>query len=213
MRMKRDDRGVTLVEVLMAIVILSIIAAPLATGLWVFFRNSDETTRRLSDSHDAQLLANYFSQDVQSLGLRDWSAAGFPFRKSVEVNLNWNAGDLRCGGSTFSKAMIRLSWDVVTSGGAATSQVIVAYMVKTSGTEKQLHRLVCVDDDVPDSDLIVVHNLDAAATLPVPTCNPSPCSAAPGIPQTITWTAVPIRSPGSQSGALVVTVSGQRRQT
>lgn len=210
MRVKRDDRGVTLMEVLVAIVILAIIAGPLATGLYVFFANSDETTRRMSDSHDAQMLTNYFAQDVQSLGLRDWTAAGFPFKRSVETNQNWNAGTLRCGGSDFPKAAIRLAWDVLTPEGIPTSRVIVAYALKDTGTEKQLHRLVCVDDDTPDSDAVVVHNLNGAPSLP--NCSPGACSAAPGIPQRITWD-VQIKSPKSTSPVLTVTVSGQRRQT
>src|SRR4051794_18101541 len=108
MQLKRNDRGVTLVEVLVAVAILGIIAAPLAAGMFVFFRNSDETTRRLSDSHDAQMLANYFAQDVQALGVRDWSAAGFTFLKSVEADIAWDAGTLRCGGSDVVRAAIRM---------------------------------------------------------------------------------------------------------
>jgi prepilin-type N-terminal cleavage/methylation domain-containing protein len=211
MHLKRDDRGVTLVEVLVTIVILGIIAGPLAGGLYVFFRNSDETTRRLSDSHDAQMLANYFAQDVQALGVRDWTAAGFPFVKSVETDIAWNAGTLRCGGSDVAKAMIRMARDTPVADGAPTATSVVAYVLKNVGAEKQLHRLVCTTDPLnPISDVVVVHNL--AGIPDEPDCTPSPCSSAPGIPRYIEWD-VQIMSPGSTSGALTVRVSGQRRQT
>jgi prepilin-type N-terminal cleavage/methylation domain-containing protein len=209
MQLKRDERGVTLVEVLVAVIILGIIAAPLATGMWVFFRNSDETTRRLSDSHDAQMLANYFAQDVQAMGVRDWSAAGFPFVKSVETVIDWNVGTLRCGGSDVFKAAIRMARDVPVAEGTPTETVVVAYVVKVVGTVRELHRLVCTSDPLnPDSDIVLVHNLDGNPD--APRCTPSPCSL--GTPRFIEWD-VDIKSPGSLSGGLTVELSGQRRQT
>ena len=52
---KLDDRGVTLTELLVAIAILAIIIVPLSHALIGFVRNTDPTTRRMSESHDIQV--------------------------------------------------------------------------------------------------------------------------------------------------------------
>ena len=76
--------GVTLTEVLVAIAILAVIIVPLGNALIAFLKNNDETMRRLSENQDVQLAAAYFAQDVQNIGVRNWTLPGYPLQPSVE---------------------------------------------------------------------------------------------------------------------------------
>lgn len=64
--MKRDDSGVTLVELLVAVFILGLLITPIATavtlGLVTAAREQDSTVR----SSDAQRAASYFATDVHA---------------------------------------------------------------------------------------------------------------------------------------------------
>lgn len=71
-RLRRDD-GVTLVELLVAIVVLGIIMVPLSSGLMNALLSDPITAQRTSNSVDAQLLASYFVTDVQSASTAETS--------------------------------------------------------------------------------------------------------------------------------------------
>jgi prepilin-type N-terminal cleavage/methylation domain-containing protein len=209
MHLTRDDRGVTLIEVLVSIAILGIIVAPLSAALIGFLRNTDDTTRRMNESHDAQISAAYLAQDVQALGVRDWAIAPFPLRQSIELDAPADGGLYPCGAPGTPLAVVRFAWDDPT--GAASVPVVMraSYVVITVGGERQLHRITCSGSATPTSDIVLAHNIDT--TLPVLTCSSS-CTAAPAIPQTVTL-ALTIRDPGNTGSALSVTLTGQRRQT
>lgn len=62
---RRDsERGVTLVELIVAISISGIIIAAITNAIFVGFKTTDKTTDRLAESHNTQLVANYFPADV-----------------------------------------------------------------------------------------------------------------------------------------------------
>jgi prepilin-type N-terminal cleavage/methylation domain-containing protein len=65
-RARTSEDGFTLVELLMAIVILGIIIGPLSAGFFIALRTTDETSNRRAGSHDAQLLSIYLPPDVQN---------------------------------------------------------------------------------------------------------------------------------------------------
>jgi prepilin-type N-terminal cleavage/methylation domain-containing protein len=202
----RSDAGVTLVELLVAIVMLGIIAVPLGNALISFFRNTNATTDRLAESHDAQISSAYFGQDVQSIGVRDWSNPAGPYAigTSVETNAAPKAGTFPCGLATDSNAVVRMAWDDPT--GASTKRIVtVSYVVRQVGPEKQLHRLRCDDGTSnPTSDLVLAHNVLSVGT-PVLT------GPQAGIPQSISVTLT-FKAP-TDSGSLAVTLFGQRRET
>jgi prepilin-type N-terminal cleavage/methylation domain-containing protein len=220
MHLRRDDRGVTLIEVLVAIVILGIIIVPLGNALIGFSRNTDDTTRRLSESHDAQIMAAYFAQDMQSVGVRDWTADPYPLKQSIVANVAYDGTPYPCGTAGTPPAgtppaVVRLAWDDPTTVSGAPDIVRVSYVVETVGAERQLHRLRCVGPSPAPADVVLAHNVDASP--PSLVCyNASmvamDCASAPAVPQTVTLT-VTIKSPGSSGPALTVTLTGQRRQT
>jgi prepilin-type N-terminal cleavage/methylation domain-containing protein len=205
----RDDRGFTLTEVLITIVILGVIILPLGNAVIGFIRLTDDTSTRLSESHDVQLAVAYFAQDVNGLGTRDWS--GYPYRprRSVELNAPATGGLYPCGPGGTPAAVLRLAWDDPESVAAAPTITRASYVVVTAGGEHTLHRMVCAGSATVVSDIVVIHNLDPAAT-PVVVCQP-PCATVP-VPASITLTLA-IKAPGNTGAATALILSGQRRQT
>lgn len=207
------DSGFTLIELLLVVVILGIIAAPLANVVTSFFINSATTTARLSGSHDEQLAAAYFSQDVANLGIRDQSSlvAG----QSVWTG-SFPAGSCGAGVGT---PVVLLAWDDVAWAGAAAQDTVdqAAYVVQTVAGEAQLHRIFCTGPSIGSqsvsSDVVIAHNI--ATPLPGVTCAGTGCpSAGPTVPASITLT-LNLRSsdPGNRGQTLQVSLTGQRRQT
>jgi prepilin-type N-terminal cleavage/methylation domain-containing protein len=209
MSIKDDDRGLTLIEVLLSVVLLGILVGAMANALIVFSRNNDATTSRLSESHDAQVAAAFFAQDVEALGAHDWAVTDFPLKASVEQNIAANTGTFQCGSDA---ALLRLAWDNPTNATADPEEIRVVYAIRTAGTEKQLVRTKCkgtVNQPTVwtlQTSAVLVHNLDAAD--PAVTCSTT-CTAA-AVPQKITM-VIQIKAPKG-SGA-TVTLVGQRRQT
>jgi prepilin-type N-terminal cleavage/methylation domain-containing protein len=212
-RRRRDD-GVTLVELLITIVILTIIIGPLTGALIVYLRNTDDVGRRLSESHDVQISAAYFAQDVQSIGVRDWSTAPFVLKQSIEQNVAATGGLYKCGTATTPNAIVRFAWDDPQTASGAAPVVRVAYFVKTVGTERQLRRMTCDDSGSVTSELVLAHNLDPSDPNPASaTCaHPTTCTAAPGVPLAVTLKVV-IRDPSDTGSGLTIFLTGQRRQT
>src|SRR4051794_18413504 len=61
-----DDSGFTLVELLVAIVILGAVVGAIAASFIVGLKTTDGTAERYRASHDAQLLSLYFPVDAQN---------------------------------------------------------------------------------------------------------------------------------------------------
>jgi len=197
----RQDDGFTLIELLLTITIISAVSLALGNAMLGFVKNTDTTTRRLSESHDAQISAAYFAQDVASIGVRSTTAPN-PLLQSVETT----GSALACGTGT---TVVRFGWDDPSSATAATL-VKVAYVVQTVAGERQLHRLVCLGASTTAStDVVLAHNLDTTA--PTVTCSSS-CPASPAVPQSVTL-VVYIKDPLSTGPTYTITLTGQRRQT
>lgn len=211
-----DDRGVTLIEILISLGIMGIIIAPLSAALIAFVRNTDATTRRMGENHDVQISAAYFAQDVQAVGVHSWGIAGYPLQQSIELNAPWNTGLFPCGtAATPSKpatpnAIVRFGWDDQTAAGT-TAVRIASYVVISDSGEQQLHRLTCTGGSAtPTSDVVLAHNIDGTVAAPV-CSNPTTCTTATP-PQQVQLTLA-IRDPRNAGSPLTVTLIGQRRQT
>ena len=210
MQLTRTDDGFTLVESLLAIVILGIISIPLSGLLIAYLHNVDATQARLLENHDAQLAANYFAQDVASIGTRD-SADPPALLQSVETAVAYNAGLYPCGAVGTPTAVVRFAWDDFTTAISGAQQVRVAYVVKTVGTETQLHRITCVGSATPATDRVVAHELASGAP-PTVTCSTSCAGAGSSVPRTVTLTMT-MKAPQNTSGNYVTVLTGTRRQS
>jgi prepilin-type N-terminal cleavage/methylation domain-containing protein len=206
---RRSDAGFTLIELLVAIVIIGIITIPLGNTMIGILKNTDATQQRMALSHDAQISTAYFAQDVATLGTRDNTAPGSPMAPSVQLNAAYNAGPT-CGSAATPTAVVRfLADDYDTSVSPPVLRTaVVAYIVVTSGTERQLHRLKCLGSSTPASDVVVAHNLDSSA--PSVSCDqPVVCDGTP-VPNKVTLTFSVV---ASASTPYQIVLSGQRRQT
>ena len=99
----RDDSGVTLVEMLIVITVVSIITVPLTAAVIITLRTTGAASLRLTQSHDRQLLEVYFPRDVAS-------ATSTP---QVDVNGT-------CAGKT-SKVVLKWTGVPAVSGVPATT--------------------------------------------------------------------------------------------
>jgi type II secretory pathway pseudopilin PulG len=202
MHLRSDDRGETLVEVLIAVTILAIVIVPLADALIGFVRNTDATTRRMNESHDVQLASTYFARDVQNLGIRDWSSPNLALLQSI------NNASYPCTGP--GAPVLNLAWDDPTTVSGLPTVISVTYLVRDAGGEHQLRRLLCRGSATAESDVVVVHNL--VGTPGPPVCEPSPCTGAgASVPQRVTLT-VSIKDPAN-STPTTIKLTGQRGQS
>ncbi|WP_086853642.1 prepilin-type N-terminal cleavage/methylation domain-containing protein [Amycolatopsis kentuckyensis] len=204
---RRSDAGFTLIELLIVVVILGVVAAPIATAVIVSIKNTDATSARLAVSHDAQQSSAFFAQDVAAVGLRDYSGqvanGQVPYSPSIQLGAAHDSGGQVCGTAATPVSLVRLlsdDWD--TSTPAATRRTaIVAYYL--AGTE--LHRLRCLDSAAV-SDSVVAHNVDPGT--PAVTCSSACTDKAVPLWVKFTFTAV-----AHNADPYPITLFGQRRQT
>ncbi|HEX2040249.1 MAG TPA: chitobiase/beta-hexosaminidase C-terminal domain-containing protein [Acidimicrobiales bacterium] len=137
------EDGFTLVELLIVTVVVSIVMGALSSAIVVGLRTTDETTERLSDSHDLQLLSVYWPADVQS---------------AVEGRIETGPVGAGCTGgpseSTQSRNVVRFTWDE--PGG--TQAFTANYRYEEDGDRHVLSRYSCVDGGTA-RDVVVVHGL------------------------------------------------------
>jgi prepilin-type N-terminal cleavage/methylation domain-containing protein len=214
MRLRRGADGFTLVELLVAIVILGIITVPLSSVVIGFFRSADATTARLIESHDVQIATVYWAQDVASIGTRS-TTSPFALNQSVETDVAYNAGLYQCGAAGTPNAIVRLAWDQVNGPAAPATIVRVAYVRQAvpGQTElTELHRLRCEGSTAVVSDVTIAHDLDPdPLTPPALVCSTS-CTASPTVPKSLTLTLT-IKDPKNLGVAYEVSLTGQRRQS
>ncbi|MEQ0560150.1 prepilin-type N-terminal cleavage/methylation domain-containing protein [Amycolatopsis sp. NEAU-NG30] len=207
-RPSRSDSGFTLIELLIVVVILGVVAAPIANAVIVAIQNTDATSARLAVSHDAQQSAAFFAQDVAAVGLRDYSgsvATGrVPYTPSIQLNAAYDTGGQVCGTAATPVALVRLlsdDWDTTVSPAVRRTAVVAYY---PAGTE--LHRLRCLGSAAPVSDAVVAHNVKPGT--PAVTCS-STCTDA-AVPQ---WVRLTFTAVARNADEYPITLFGQRRQT
>jgi hypothetical protein len=198
----------------MSITILGIIVGPLTAVVIGYLTSSDSTARRMNESHDAQMAADYFAQDVQAVGVHDYSDAtklDKPLLQSVEVGVAPTTGIYPCGSAGLPAELIRMAWDQWDDAAVAAgtpTRVRVAYVIE-NGTE--LHRLMCPGSATPASDVVVSHNVVAATAACVASSGATCTGTGTNVPTTVSL-SLTIRNPKNTT-SYPVTLTGQRRQS
>lgn len=136
-RIDRNEDGFSIIELIVAFMVMAIIIAPLSTSVIIGMSSIERSNQRTTDTTDQQILASYFTHDVQS------------------------ADDVQTASATCGAAVgtpvLRLHWlDPVGS-----VDKIAAYVV-TSGNE--LQRVYCEGGATVNS-VVVVHTLSGAPTV------------------------------------------------
>lgn len=190
---RRGDAGFTLVEMLVAVSLLSILMASVAGVSLVAMRTAGSAGTRLDDSNDLLRAATYFGDDVQ--GAQTVSVGTTP----------------RCG--TDSSAVVEfLGQDFTDDSTFTTVTTVVSYVRRTvalpGGVRRELHRLTCSTSVgspayplAATSDVPVVEQMSVA--VPVVSCGTAGCAAA--------FTEVNLTV--QQSSGLRYVLSGRRRTT
>lgn len=204
------DAGFTLVELLITIVVIGTITLPLGNLVIEYFQNTVTTQNRAAVSHDEQIAATYFSNDVASVGLRSsgtlttsvWysSTAGAPFT---------------CG--TGITPFLVLAWDEYSSAGTRTTSEAV-YGTRSQSdlgrTELQLVRMHCsASSGTPDTSAVLAHNLVATPTVSCDgTSTAAACANASPVPSVVALT-MSLRDPQDTGTTYPVVLTGTRRQS
>jgi Tfp pilus assembly protein PilV len=115
-RIHRSDEGLTVVELVVAVLVLAIIVVPLSTSVIVGLTSTLRAEQQTTDTTDQQTLASYFVNDVQS---------------ADDISVNTTAP--ACGGTT---AVIQMHW--VDPVGSVDKQA--AYVADGTG---QFERVYC----------------------------------------------------------------------
>jgi prepilin-type N-terminal cleavage/methylation domain-containing protein len=221
-RAASDESGFTLIELIIATAITGLMTATIAGMLSAVLVNKDATTVRMSQSHDAQSAAAYFAQDVDSMGVRDWVDNTRPLKQSIETGVAYNTGLYPCGVAGTPSALVRMAWNDFDVATPTTAKLdVVAYVVKTTGTATQLHRLLCQGGALL-SDTVLVAGLGPGTSI---ACTPAPCVPPPPPPATPPDPTPSYPTPAAVTVTLTVhdlqnknpdyqlTLSGHRRQT
>jgi prepilin-type N-terminal cleavage/methylation domain-containing protein len=209
-RRAREDGGFTLIELLITIVVMGIIIVPLSGLVLSYFKDTTATSARLYESHDAQIAATYFAQDVASVGTRVSAAPDSLLAQSVWTNVTNGSQTSPCGST--GTALVLLAWDDVPTIGTTTlGYDRVAYTLQVVSGATQLHRIACRGSATIISDTVVAREVDATVP-PSIACNVSCTGSGASVPQKISLT-LSLKAPGDTSTDYVVTLTGQRRTT
>ena len=179
---RTDEAGVTLIEVLVAIVVTAVILAALTTAFFVTSHNESSVQERLTKSHDAQLAASYIVADAQNTS-------------GTEVSLFDTAtcSDLNPPVSGPLTPLARLNWTDVSS--VSSVQKTANYVLTPNPlpqTGNTIMRRYC-ENGALKSDQIVGHSVASATAA----CSSAPCSTT-SAQLTVSITETPDQSGGAQ---------------
>src|SRR2546427_12611916 len=62
----REERGFTLVELMIGMVIITLLIGAIGSALVVSLNTTNATNQRMSENHDVQITSSYLANDVQS---------------------------------------------------------------------------------------------------------------------------------------------------
>ena len=161
----RTDAGFTLVELLIAIVLSSVIAGVIVAAIATSLNIASSTTRQVSDSADAGLISAFLYRDAKAAGATDPATAQTDASAGVSTagsTAGW-AGCAQTG--TF---VVRFSW-IDRRPGADSRTIVSTYALDA---DRQLTRRLCQDGT--SSLAVLSHPLTSAVAV----CSPTPACGA-----------------------------------
>ena len=162
---RHRDRGFTLVEVLISLVLSGLIAGVVVSVILTSLNAADSTTAEINDSNDAALVSSFLIRDGQSSGGIDPATAS----ASTGVSTTDPGGCAQTGA-----LVMRFSWTEHSSATVHTPTVVTYAFNSVAQT---LTRRICLNGSSTGTDVLLgSHVTSAAATcqrgsLPDATCS------------------------------------------
>jgi prepilin-type N-terminal cleavage/methylation domain-containing protein len=195
------DQGMTLVEILIAMLIMATIMGPIAAVTTIGYRSWTSATTTLAVSHDRQLLQTYFTRDVASATraiLNKTSSSCYTAGPSL-VALKWNGGP---------SSTVLNSW---------ANSYEADYSQTTIGGKPALIRTLCSFDKDgnstgPNSVTTVAHSLSLTAPQPASAaCNPAADGVTGKCPLVTRTTPVSVTLTVTDAAEISYSVRSQQR--
>ena len=178
-RRARPDRGFTLVEMLIALVLSGVIAGVTVAAMLTSMAVIESTTDEVADSTDAGLISAYFYRDAQAAGITD-PATALP-NATLGISVDARASiDPWAGCPQAGSFVARFAW--LAAPTAAGSRLVAAtYALSSAGV---LVRRSC------DNGTTVDVELARHLTSTVVSCTPASCLTPDTVSLSITGSAV-----------------------
>jgi prepilin-type N-terminal cleavage/methylation domain-containing protein len=179
------DRGFTLVEVLISLVLSGLIAGVVVAVILTSLNAADSTSAEINDSNDAALISSFLIRDAQSAGGINPGTA-LPDVALGVSNAASDAAGIACTPSP-ATVTVRFSW--LDRSTSPRTRVVTTYSTAAdpaNSLKTQFIRRVCSYDDTNGTrtstvDVLLGQNILSAAA----TCQPAACA---GHPDSVTLT-------------------------
>ena len=216
-RTQRSEAGLTLIELIVSIAILSLIAGVLSSAFIVGWRTSQPTIQRVKESNDAQLIATFLTRDAQAAGGTDPGSATLDSTLGVSTTDNAGCVDATTGATL----VLRFKWyDRTAEVDASTHEADVIEHVSTYSFVPALHQLertTCSSGTTPEppttltlgapATQVLGHNV---ASAPAVSCTPGGATC-PALPTTVSITVVSTNNPTNATTPYTYTVTASLR--
>ncbi len=166
LRARRSEQGVTFVELIISIVLLSMVTGGIASAFVTSLNGSGPSQARVREANDAQVVAAFLVRDAQAAGGIDPNTGVTDPTLGVSRSSNFGCGD--------PSPVLAFKWKDRVSSLVQRTHVANYYLV----VPQRLVRTTCVDGTVSTLDLATnVQEVRAACT---PGCS--------GVPKTVSLT-------------------------
>jgi prepilin-type N-terminal cleavage/methylation domain-containing protein len=181
-RIRGDQAGFSLVEILIAIVLMGAIAGVVVTALSTSLNASATTTQKVKESNDAQLAAAFLVRDAQAAGGTD------PLTAQTDSSVGVSTSDATSCGAAGS-LVIRFSWTDRQTVSTSRS------MVATWGFDATTHTLTrrTCTAGAAGVDVVVGRNVASVGV----TCTGGTGGGCSGLPATVSVTITETNTPSN----------------
>ena len=161
----RPDRGFTLVEVTISLVLSAVIVGVIVAALFTSQNVARSATSQINASSDTGLISSFLFRDAQSAGGID-PTTGNP--STLGVSTTGDTGGWNCGATPSGTTKVRFSWIEYTS---PQSSMVVLYVYDS--VAEDLTRQVCnLTTGVRGATVLLSSNLGSVTAACVPVTNP-----------------------------------------
>src|SRR5262245_21240501 len=116
-RIRHSEHGMTLIEVLIGVVIVSMIMGGIITGMLTALNIFDPTSHRVLETNDSQTIAAFLTRDAQAAGGTD------PNTGSMDTSHNLGVSKIDPAGCTTTGSLgLRFKWFDRTATFASTGE-------------------------------------------------------------------------------------------